>query len=88
VTTTPTTPATLDLRGEVCPYTFVRARLAVEELPLGAALTVVVDHAPAAASVPRALAACGHEIVAVEHAADTWHIHVVKRAHHRLEKEP
>ena len=28
----------LDLRGEVCPYTFVRTKLALEELPPGAEL--------------------------------------------------
>ncbi len=74
----------LDLSGEVCPFTFVRAKLRLEELPLGAALTVIVDHAPAAQNVPRSLAAEGQEILAVEPAGATWRIRVVKRAEHRL----
>ncbi len=76
---------TLDLRGEVCPYTFVRAKLAVEELALGAPLLVIVDHPPAAESVPRSLAAEGQEILSVEKTRGTWHIHVVKRTEHRLQ---
>ena len=42
------TVETLDLAGEVCPYTFVRAKLRLEELPLGARLEVLVDHVAAA----------------------------------------
>ncbi len=70
---------TLDLAGEVCPYTFVRAKLRLEELPVGAALDVVVDHAPAAENVPRSLAAEGQEIVAVSPEGGRWRIRVIKR---------
>jgi len=64
----------------VCPYTFVRARLALEALPLGASLVVTVDHAPAAASVPRSFAEWGQEVTAVAPAGPGhWTIAVVKR---------
>ena len=58
--------AALDLTGEVCPYTFVRARLALEELPLGATLTIEGDHAPARTNVPRSARAWGQEVVTVD----------------------
>lgn len=74
--------ALLDLSGEVCPYTFVRTKLALEELPLGAELTIVVDHAPATANVPRSLRADGHEVVAVESDGPRWRIRAVKRTEH------
>ncbi|MBP8805829.1 MAG: sulfurtransferase TusA family protein [Kofleriaceae bacterium] len=69
----------LDLRGEVCPYTFVAARLALEELPLGAALTLRFDHPPAAVNLPRSLTAWGQEVGAVEVDGDGWRLTVVKR---------
>ncbi|MFH1485443.1 MAG: sulfurtransferase TusA family protein, partial [Chloroflexota bacterium] len=34
-------------RGEVCPYTFVKSKLALEELESGQILRIVVDHLPA-----------------------------------------
>src|SRR5690349_19411387 len=73
-------PATLDLRGEVCPYTFVRTRLALEELPIGARLEVRVDHEPARRNVPRSAAEWGQEVVTVAADRDgTWVIALIKR---------
>ena len=72
--------AELDLRGEVCPYTFVRARLALEPLPLGAALTIVIDHPPARRNLPRSLADWGQEVELVAGDAAPWRLRVVKRA--------
>ena len=69
----------LDLTGEVCPYTFVRARLALEELPLGALLVIEGDHAPARLNIPRSARAWGQEVVVVEDAAPArWRIVVRK----------
>jgi len=77
---------TLDLRGEVCPFTFVRAKLRLEELALGSELRIVVDHPPAADNVPRALRGEGHEVVAVERDGDAFIIRAIKRTEHRLAK--
>ena len=73
----------LDLAGEVCPYTFVRTKLRLEELPLGAELHVLVDHAPAVDSVPRSLRAEGQEVRSVEpegRDGRRWRIVAVKRS--------
>ncbi|HEY1584997.1 MAG TPA: sulfurtransferase TusA family protein, partial [Polyangia bacterium] len=84
----------LDLAGEVCPYTFVRAKLRLEELPLGAELHIVVDHAPAAENVPRSLTAEGQEVVSVSHEGARWRIVAIKRSephlasHRKKAKEP
>ena len=79
---------TLDLAGEVCPYTFVRTKLRLEELPLGAELHILVDHAPAAANVPRSLVAEGQEVVSITTEGTTagtrWRIVVVKRTEPHL----
>jgi tRNA 2-thiouridine synthesizing protein A len=50
----------------VCPYTFVRTRLRLEDMPLGARLVILVDHEPAARNVPRSAREWGQEIEAVE----------------------
>jgi tRNA 2-thiouridine synthesizing protein A len=72
----------LDLRGEVCPFTFVRTKLRLEELPSGARLRIVVDHEPASRNVPRSLREWGQTVVAVAAGPDdaswTWTIDVVR----------
>lgn len=70
----------LDLKGEVCPYTFVKAKLALEELQSGQALRVIVDNEESAANVPRSLRSEGHEVTDVTKLNDTdWAI-TVRRA--------
>ena len=60
----------LDLRGEVCPYTFVRTRLALEELAIGDELILILDHRPAFTNIPQALREDGHAVLAIERSAD------------------
>jgi tRNA 2-thiouridine synthesizing protein A len=55
----------LDLRGEVCPFTFVRTKLKLEEMPAGARLLVEVDHAPALKNVPRSVTEWGQGVISV-----------------------
>ena len=76
----PGEPAELDLSGEVCPFTFVRAKLALEALPLGASLRVIVDHPPARDNVPRSARQWGQEVTGViELPGPRWAIDLVKR---------
>lgn len=56
----------LDLRGEVCPYTFLRTRLALEEIQEPTQLHILLDHPPAFVSVPRALEAEGFPVLGIE----------------------
>jgi len=70
----------LDLRGEVCPYTFVRTRLKLEAMELGATLEVVVDHEPATRNVPRSARDWGQDVeAAVEVEPGVWRIRLIKR---------
>jgi tRNA 2-thiouridine synthesizing protein A len=69
----------LDLTGEVCPFTFVRTKLALEELPAGARLVVRVDHEPATRNVPRSAADWGQKVLGVAPAGPgRWDIHLEK----------
>jgi TusA-related sulfurtransferase len=70
----------LDLSGEVCPFTFVRTKLALEALPIGSPLRVIVDHEPARTNVPRSALGWGQDVVAVtELPGPRWAIDLVTR---------
>jgi tRNA 2-thiouridine synthesizing protein A len=55
----------LDIRGDVCPITFVKAKLTIEKMASGQVLKVLIDYAPSAENVPRSLAHEGHEVLSV-----------------------
>lgn len=66
---------TLDIRGVVCPITFVKTKLALERMAAGEVIRVVVDAASAADNVPRSLAREGHTVVSVTEAEPgVWEI--------------
>jgi TusA-related sulfurtransferase len=70
----------LNLRGEVCPYTFVKSKLALEQLEAGEILRVIVDNPRSAVDVPRSLANEGNEVLEVSQLTDReWAIVVRKR---------
>ena len=70
---------TLDLSGEVCPFTFVRTKLRLEELATGARLRVLVDHEPAMRNIPRSAAEWGQKVLGVAAiAGGRWEIWIEK----------
>jgi len=72
--------SSLDLTGELCPFTFVRTKLALEDLAIGAMLRVVVDHEPAIRNIPRSATEWGQEVVGVTRLSQhTWAIDLRKR---------
>ena len=69
----------INIKGEVCPYTFVKSFLALEEMEVGQVLRVIVDYLPAVENVPRSLKNEGHEIVEIAQINDTdWAITIRK----------
>ena len=70
----------LNLRGEVCPYTFVKSKLVLEDLEPGKILRVIVDNPESAENVPRSLANEGNEVLGVGPlGGEAWSILVKKR---------
>jgi tRNA 2-thiouridine synthesizing protein A len=55
----------LILQGEVCPYTFVKSKLALEIMQAGQVLRVIVDNDESAANVPRSMQNEGHNVLEV-----------------------
>ena len=71
---------TLDIRGEVCPYTYVKTILALEEMQPGQVLRVQLDYEPATRSVPRSATIQGDEVLSVTTTLPgEWEILVRKR---------
>jgi TusA-related sulfurtransferase len=69
----------LNLRGEVCPYTFVKSKLALEVMQPGQVLRVIVDNDESASNVPRSMQNEGHNVIDVEKIGDKdWQIVVRK----------
>ena len=65
----------LNLRGKVCPYTFVESMLALEDMEIGRVLRVIVDYEPSACDVPKSLAREGYDILDVSKINETdWAI--------------
>ena len=56
----------LDLSGEVCPYTFVKSKLALEDLDVGQILRVTVDNSESASNVPKSLSLEGHDVISLD----------------------
>ncbi len=55
----------INIKGEVCPYTFVRSKLAIEEMDSMQVLEVITDHRPATENVPRSMANEGNEVLEI-----------------------
>ncbi|KUO43082.1 MAG: hypothetical protein APU95_00905 [Hadesarchaea archaeon YNP_N21] len=69
----------IDIRGEVCPYTFVKSKLAIESMESGEVLEIILDHAPAAENVPRSLSNEGHKVLEVKQISPReWRVIVQK----------
>lgn len=61
----PTVDKELNLKGKICPYTFLESMLALEEMETNQILRVIVDYPPAVCDVPRSLKNEGYEILEV-----------------------
>lgn len=56
----------LNLKGKICPYTFIETMLTLEEMEPEKVLRVIIDYPPAVCEVPRSLKNEGYEIIEVQ----------------------
>ncbi len=69
----------LDIKGQVCPYTFVRSKLTIEKMNLGEVLEIVTDHKPASENVPKSMENEGQKVLKIDQTGEKeWHIFVRK----------
>ena len=55
----------LNLKGKICPYTFIETMLTLEEMDPDKVLRVIVDYPPAACEVPQSLKNEGYQVLEV-----------------------
>lgn len=71
---------TFDLKGEICPYTFVKSKLMLEMMESGQILQVIVDNEESATNVPKSLTNEGNTVLGTQRINDTdWMITVKKK---------
>ncbi len=69
----------VDIRGLVCPYTFVRSKLAIESLELGQVLEILLDYKDATENIPKSMQDHGQKVLKVEKINDREWIIVVRK---------
>ena len=70
---------TLDLKGEVCPYTVIKSKHALKRMAAGEVLKIVINNPPAVENIPRTMEEEGHKILKVERInTSDWQIIVEK----------
>ncbi len=69
----------LDLKGEVCPFTFVKSKLIIEQMDKGQVLRVILDYKPSVENVPKSMEMEGQEVLAVNQIDENlWEVLVRK----------
>lgn len=69
----------INIKGLVCPYTFVKAKLAIEDMEVGQVLEILLDYEEASRSIPKSMEDHGHKVLKVEKINETdWIIQVRK----------
>ncbi len=63
----------INIKGLVCPYTFVKAKLAIESMDVGQVLEILLDYEEASRSIPKSMEDHGQKVLKVEKAnATDW----------------
>jgi len=69
----------INIKGLVCPYTFVKAKLAIESMAVGQILEILLDYEEASRSIPKSMEDHGQKVLKVEKINDTdWILQIKK----------
>jgi len=69
----------INIKGLVCPYTFVKAKLAVESMEVGQILEIILDYEEASRSIPKSMEDHGQKVLKVEKINETdWILQIKK----------
>lgn len=70
----------INIKGLVCPYTFVKAKLAIESLEIGQILEVLLDSEEASRNIPKSMEDHGQKMLKAEKINETDWILQIKKA--------
>jgi tRNA 2-thiouridine synthesizing protein A len=69
----------INIKGLVCPYTFVKAKLAIESMDVGQVIEILLDYEEASRSIPKSMEDHGQKVLKVEKTNDTdWVLQIRK----------
>lgn len=69
----------INIKGLVCPYTFVKSKIAIEAMEVGQVLEILLDYPEAARSIPKSMEEHGQKVLKVEKINDTdWRLLIKK----------
>jgi TusA-related sulfurtransferase len=69
----------LDLRGEVCPFTFVKSKLIIEQMNIGEVLKIILDYEPSVKNVPKSMEEEQQEVLGVKQIDNNlWEVYIRK----------
>jgi len=70
----------IDIKGLSCPYTFIKAKLAIESMEIGQTLEILLDHKAAINNIPNSMRDHGHTVLSVDQldGLEEWIIRVRK----------
>ncbi len=69
----------INIKGLVCPYTFVKAKLAIESMEIGEVLEILLDFEEASRSIPKSMEDHGQKVLKVDKINDTDWILLVRK---------
>ncbi len=69
----------IDIRGLVCPYTFVRSKLAIEGMEIGQVLEVLLDYEDASINIPKSMQDHGQSVLKVDKINDKEWILLIRK---------
>lgn len=70
----------IDIKGEVCPYTYVKSKLAIEEMQEGEVLEIITNHKPAVENIPKSMEGEGHQVLEVSQINETDYKIMVRKS--------
>ena len=56
----------INIKGHVCPYTFVKSKIAIENMEVGQVLEILLDYEEASRSIPKSMEDLGHKILKLQ----------------------
>ncbi|MGD0884515.1 MAG: sulfurtransferase TusA family protein [Thermodesulfovibrionales bacterium] len=69
----------IDIKGHICPYTFVKSKIAIEGMEVGQVLEILLDYEEASRSIPKSMEDLGQKVLRVEKINDTdWKLLIRK----------
>ena len=69
----------INIKGLICPYTFVKSKLAIEDMEIGQVLEILLDYEEASRSIPKSMEDHGQKVLKAEKLNDTdWVLQIRK----------